>query len=147
MSNYPPRYFSRLELCRSKKAIELKIDNEAPHELNTPLSVTMAGLERVRAFLRFPIRINSAFRCEALNKAVGGSKNSQHMKGEAVDFTSPAYGTHEDVFHALRPNMAMLGIDQLILEPGWVHMAFTLSPRYEVLVKTDKGYSIFKSIG
>jgi zinc D-Ala-D-Ala carboxypeptidase len=33
-----------------------------------------------------PLRINSCFRGPAVNSAVGGSKSSQHMVGEAADF-------------------------------------------------------------
>jgi hypothetical protein len=33
-----------------------------------------------------PLRINSCFRGPAVNQAVGGSKSSQHMIGEACDF-------------------------------------------------------------
>jgi uncharacterized protein YcbK (DUF882 family) len=43
-----------------------------------------------------PIFINSAYRCEAHNKAVGGSINSAHLKGRAVDVRC-AHGTAYDV--------------------------------------------------
>ena len=43
-------------------------------------------LEDVRDQFNTPIRINSGCRCESHNKAVGGSSNSQHIKGKAVDF-------------------------------------------------------------
>ena len=32
-----------------------------------------------------PIPISSGFRCQTLNNAVGGVRNSQHLKGEAAD--------------------------------------------------------------
>lgn len=48
-------------------------------------------LERVRAYLGAPIIVHSGYRCPALNGAtVGSSKVSQHMKGEAVDWSCPA---------------------------------------------------------
>ena len=43
------------------------------------------GLEVLRRLLRKPIIINSAYRCEAHNKAVGGVDNSQHRLGTAAD--------------------------------------------------------------
>ncbi|WP_354624856.1 D-Ala-D-Ala carboxypeptidase family metallohydrolase [Psychromonas sp. MME2] len=42
-------------------------------------------LEDLRAHFNAPVYINSAYRCEKHNKAVGGAENSQHVKGNAVD--------------------------------------------------------------
>lgn len=44
-------------------------------------------LEPCRLHLGYPIHINSGYRCTALNKRVGGSRTSQHLKGEAADIT------------------------------------------------------------
>lgn len=43
-------------------------------------------LTKIRKHYNQPVVINSGYRCEAHNKAVGGSANSQHFKGSAVDF-------------------------------------------------------------
>lgn len=43
-------------------------------------------LTKIRKHYNQPVIINSGYRCEAHNKAVGGSANSQHFKGSAVDF-------------------------------------------------------------
>ena len=76
------------------------------------------------------IRINSGYRSPALNKAVGGSKTSQHCNGQAADFESSKISN---------PNLAKwieknLIFDQLILEfydgvdpnSGWVHCSYVL---------------------
>ena len=42
-------------------------------------------LQPLRDAMQEPIKIGSGYRCPALNKAVGGVWNSQHVKGEAVD--------------------------------------------------------------
>ena len=42
-------------------------------------------LQPLRNKLKKPITITSAFRCDELNRIVGGSKTSQHLKGEAAD--------------------------------------------------------------
>ena len=39
-----------------------------------------------------PVVISSGYRCPELNAAVGGSKTSQHMKAQAIDFTCPGFG-------------------------------------------------------
>ncbi|MFW5981545.1 MAG: YcbK family protein [bacterium] len=44
-------------------------------------------LQKLRDRLGFPIIINSAYRNKTHNKAVGGSDNSQHLKGTAVDIS------------------------------------------------------------
>lgn len=54
------------------------------------LQATAALLERLRAYLGAPIRVHSGFRCPALNGALAGSApKSQHMLGQAADFTCP----------------------------------------------------------
>ncbi len=42
-------------------------------------------LQMMRMFAGMPITINSAVRCKAHNKAVGGSETSSHIHGEAAD--------------------------------------------------------------
>lgn len=127
------RHFTLAELIRSKKATELKIDNTPPEHILAQLWFTMAGAERMRAFLGHPVIISSGYRCPELNAAVGGSKSSQHMAGQAIDFTCPGFGDPEAVARALKPARFLIGIDQLILENGWIHVSFTLNPRYQVL--------------
>lgn len=133
-------FISRHELIRSKIAMERSIINEPPIAVEEAIRITLAGCERVRAFLAFPMHIHSGYRCEELNEAVGGSKNSQHKRGEAVDFTCPDFGDPREVAVALQPNLRILGIDQMILESTWVHLSITLEPRCEVLTWTRGRY-------
>ncbi len=51
-------------------------------EMNIDL---MHTLDIIRKELDFPLIINSAYRCEYWNEKVGGSKNSGHLTGEAID--------------------------------------------------------------
>ena len=44
-------------------------------------------LQQLRDDLGSTITISSAYRCPAHNSAVGGEKNSMHMKGHATDIT------------------------------------------------------------
>lgn len=133
-------HFMLEEFIESKVAVKKRIDNTPSEEIKKQLLFTAAGLERIRAVLNFPIEIVSGFRCLVLNAAVGGSENSQHMKGEAVDFISPHRGTPKEVAKCLESRVKMLGIDQLILEPGWVHVSFTLRPRYQVFTLVGSKY-------
>ena len=75
-------HFKLSEFTNSSTATARGIDN-------TPNEQQIANLKRIceeileplRAFAGQPIIIGSGFRCPALNKAVGGVKNSQHMTG------------------------------------------------------------------
>ena len=71
-------------------------------------------LEPLRGAMGEPIKIGSGFRCQALNKAVGGVYNSQHMKGQAVDLCIDGdMKKGKKWFEYIRKN---LPFDQLILE-------------------------------
>lgn len=52
-------------------------------------------LEPVRKHFNRRVIIHSAYRSPAVNRAVGGSNNSQHSKGEAVDFRVEGHTVHE----------------------------------------------------
>jgi zinc D-Ala-D-Ala carboxypeptidase len=133
--------FSVADLIYSKLAQEKGIDNTPPPVIARQLLATAAGLERIRAMLNVPMRIHSGFRCYALNNALGGSPNSQHIKGEAADFDAPAFGSPKEIclYLAQENRVKVLGIDQLIMEGTWVHASFTLTPRYQLLTKTSDG--------
>lgn len=84
-------------------------------------------LEPLRVAMGEPIKIGSGFRCQALNKAVGGVYNSQHMKGQAVDLCIDGdLKKGKKWFDYIRKN---LPFDQLIWEHNakgiyWVHVSF-----------------------
>jgi uncharacterized protein YcbK (DUF882 family) len=69
-------------------------------------------LQRLRDKLNVPIKINSGYRCELHNSLIGGSKNSQHLKGLASDIVVKDY-TPEQVYNFVdklqRLNMFKLG--------------------------------------
>lgn len=122
-------HFTLEELCRSETAARLGIDNFPPLEVVDRLRrVCEFILEPLRAHVGFPVIVNSGYRSPELNKAVGGSKNSQHMLGEAVDIEVPQVPNKR-----LAQMVRGLGLpyDQLILEhaedsdpqAGWVHVS------------------------
>ena len=84
--------------------------------------------EPLRKYVCGPIKINSFFRCPKLNKAIGGSKTSQHCKGLAIDIDD-TFGVvaNSDMYNHIKNN---LDFDQLIWEfgdddnPNWVHVSY-----------------------
>lgn len=134
-------HFTMSDFIESKTASDKGIDNTPSIEIQRQIPFTMAGMERIRAALGKPVIVNSGFRCDALNKEVGGSTTSQHVKGEACDFVCPEFGVPKTIAIYLARNMRLLGIDQLIMEGTWVHVSFTLTPRYEILSKIEGGYA------
>ncbi len=135
-------HFTLEAFIRSNKARVLSIDNTMLESLHIPAVRTCEGLERSMSVLGRPVVLISGYRCQELNTAVGGSKNSQHMKAEAVDFLCPAFGTSREVALALVAQKNLIRFDQLILERTWVHCSFSLTPRGEVLTLTNTGYAI-----
>lgn len=47
--------------------------------------VLIAKLEMLRYYMQAPIYINSGYRCDKHNKAVGGVEKSLHLRGKAAD--------------------------------------------------------------
>lgn len=107
-----------------------EINNYPPQEvINTAMYVAMK-MEVVRSLLgNNSINVHSWYRCPALNAAVGGSKKSQHLKGEAIDFSCNKFGTPLEIATKLNSHKVAIGFDQLIYEGGWVHISFVVPPR------------------
>jgi len=57
------------------------------HETARILQETCNHYANVMGIKKVVVSIGSGCRCEDHNKAVGGGKNSQHLKGRAIDFT------------------------------------------------------------
>ena len=69
----------------SKSEFECKCGCEMPEDILENIKYLAQHLQRLRDKFNAPIKINSAYRCEYHNKAIGGSENSQHLKGYASD--------------------------------------------------------------
>ena len=67
-----------------------------------------------------PVKVDSGYRCPALNKADKGSENSQHLKAEAADIVVPGQDL-DQVFAWIKTSGIEFG--QLIREPGWIHVS------------------------
>lgn len=124
--------FSLHEFTRSQTASRRGIPNN-PSEVEIARLRLLCEkvLEPVRAHFGKPIIIRSGYRGPRLNRAIGGSKTSQHMIGEASDFEIIGVSNVE----VCRWMEANLNYDQLILEfykpgdpnSGWVHVSYSVN--------------------
>lgn len=146
---YPSRlsdHFTFREATFSRKAQKLGIEN-LPDELQLQAMFNTArNMERVRALCgNNVISVSSWLRSEAVNEAIKGSKKSQHMQGEAVDFNIFSFGTPREICEHIVAHKELIRFDQLILENGWVHISFESDPlkkqRGQVLTITPDGKS------
>lgn len=119
------KWFKDIELYRSETADRLGIDNTPTEDIWINLRVLMAFLDQLREAWGSGIVITSGYRCEALNKAVGGSKNSSHKYGLAVDM-KPVNGKNKE-FHRFVEKYLLdnhIPFDNLINEYNysWTHL-------------------------
>ena len=116
---------------------------------NTPTATHLIALKEVaknifqpcRNHFGKPLAVTSGYRSEELNDLIGGSKKSQHSKGEALDLDAQVFGgfTNRELFLFIKDHLTF---DQLIGEfPddmgefAWVHCSYKAEGnRGEVLV-------------
>ena len=120
-------HFSLDELTRT--ALALPNTTDSPVIIGNLLAVCVHILEPVHEQFDKAVLIHSGYRSPAVNAAVGGSKSSQHCRGEAADFHVDGYSVYA-VAEWISEN---LDFDQLILEnfvphikdSGWVHCSYS----------------------
>ena len=122
-------HISYKEGAYSITATRLGIDNTPNDEqLSNMELVAKEVFEPLREWVGGPVKVNSFFRGSKLNKAIGGARKSQHMKGQAIDIDD-GYGhaTNAEMYHWIKDN---LDFDQLIWEfgdndnPNWLHVSY-----------------------
>lgn len=113
------------QAIKSQTASRLKIDN-------TPSELEIGVIKDTALTLFDPVKdkfndvvLTSLFRCEKLNKAIGGSTTSQHRHGKAIDIDRPTNALNKELFMWIKDNLTY---GQLIWEfgndtgPDWVHV-------------------------
>ena len=143
--------FTIQEYIKSQTALRQGIDNTPTEEhMGNATALFRNVVQKVRDQFGVTV-INSGYRGEALNKAVGGSSTSQHCKGEAVDIECPGTSNY-DVAKWIEDN---LDFDQLILEfitlgipdSGWVHVSYKSegNRKQSLTAMKEDGKTVYKS--
>ena len=137
------KHISFKEATHSNYAEQYGIENKptAEHIKNMEL-VAEKVFEPLREWVGSPIKVNSMFRSEDLNRGIKGSPRSSHLTGNAIDITSMGGKTNLEMFHYIKDE---LDFDQLIWEfgqePQWLHVSYKSKKdnRKQVLVTKKRG--------
>ena len=135
-------HFTLFDVCNSVTALAKNIDNRPTAQVVKNATLLIKNiLEPLRNHFDAPLNVNCMYRSPALNKAVGGATNSQHVAGQAADITVQGH-TVEEVFQWIKNNLIF---DQLILEYSnnskWVHVSFNaIKNRHQSLIYKNGKY-------
>ena len=136
--------FSLAEMVKSETALRHDMDN-TPGEAEIENLKTLAEkvLQPVRDHYGKGVKVNSGYRHPEVNAKVGGSKTSDHCKGQAADIEIPGVA-NADLAKWITEN---LSFTQVILEfytpgipdSGWVHVSYNPADlKKQVLTATKK---------
>jgi hypothetical protein len=142
------KHVTYAEATHSQTAIKYRKENIPDAEqLEAMRLIADKIFEPVRAHFKVPIAITSFFRTKQVNTLVGGSVNSQHTTGEAMDINAAILGgvSNADIFFFIKNNLLF---DQLIWEfgddktPDWVHVSYkNIGNRRQILRAKKNGHN------
>jgi uncharacterized protein YcbK (DUF882 family) len=121
--------FSLTEMVKSETALRHDMDNTpGAAEIANLTVLAEKVLQPVREHYGKGVKVNSGYRAPGVNAAVGGSRTSDHCKGQAADIEIPGVPNHE-LAEWIAKN---LPFTQVILEfytrgipdSGWVHVSY-----------------------
>lgn len=159
------KHFTLEEMVESDTALRLGIDNTPLPWVIDNLRKTASLGEMIREELSqqagcdVPLLVLSGHRCEALEKIICAKdfaawckrRNADprdpvvwstyflrktHPQGRSIDFKAPTFGTPYQIVKFIGTTEVMGHIDQIIMEGTWVHVAWSETPRHEILTAT-----------
>ena len=128
------------EATKSNTAIRLGIDNTPPPAIVERMVETAEKIFQPLRDALGPIRVSSFYRSPDLNRAIGGSKTSQHCKGEAIDMQG-ILATNKMLFNSA---CDLEDYDQIIWEfgtleePDWVHVSYSKTHNRKQILRATK---------
>lgn len=118
------KYFTLYELCKSDTAKKQNIDNFPTWEVVDNLKrIVEEILDPLREWYGKPINVNSGYRSQKLNKAVGGVNNSFHLTGCGVDIDANNTAENKKLFDYIKDNLPFteLGWEG---NGSWIHVGY-----------------------
>lgn len=146
MSTKLTNNFSLEEMIASATAKTKKIDNTPTPEIKANLEkLCKEVLQPIRDKYGHAITITSGYRCQKLNDAIGGVKNSQHLLGQAADIKC-TYTTKAVLFNIIKEMIKKkeITVGQLIWEygtkkePNWIHISLPYSKKNQIIYLYSK---------
>lgn len=136
------KYFTLKELLHSEVAVEHGIVNLPSRRNSVQVYYNLTCLvdnvlDPIRERFATPMIITSGYRCERVNNLVGGVNNSQHLKGEAVDFYFKGFD-RVDMIIAFFEIAEKFDFDQMIYykKKGIIHISYSQKGnRYQAIMR------------
>ena len=121
-------HFMLSEFTRSATARRLGIKNEvSSQQLSNLMLLCRYVLEPLRKRFGQPIYVNSGYRTQELNRAVGGAVKSFHLYGRAADIRAANLSDNNTLYALIKE--LRLPVHELLKEqvikgiPTWIHVA------------------------
>lgn len=128
------------EATKSNTATRLGIDNTPSESIIETMKLTAEKIFQPLRDALGPIRVSSFYRSPDLNRAIGGSKTSQHCTGEAIDMQGISVSNAELFLKACD----LEEFDQIIWEfgtleePDWVHVSYSKTHNRKQILRATK---------
>lgn len=138
---YLSRHFRLGEMLVSTTAENLGIELEPPLEHIEHMRALAANvLEPLREIAGCPLVITSGWRSAALNRALGGASQSQHLSGMAADVVPLR---ERSIIDIARQAVARVPFDQMIIYRRFLHVSYDPTKpeqRGEVMTRLPSGF-------
>jgi len=128
------------EATKSNTATRLGINNTPSESIIETMKLTAEKIFQPLRDALGPIRVSSFYRSPDLNRAIGGSKTSQHCTGEAIDMQGISVSNAELFMEACN----LEDFDQIIWEfgtleePDWVHVSYSKTHNRKQILRATK---------
>jgi hypothetical protein len=143
--------FSLNEMIKSETALRLHMDNTPTEDvINNLRTLCEHVLQPLRTAYGRGIKVNSGYRAPEVNAAVGGSKTSDHCRGQAADIEIPGVPNYDLALYISQ----YFYFTQLILEfytpgvpdSGWVHVSYDPAnlKRQVMTAMRENGKTVYK---
>jgi len=142
------KHFTFYELTKTSNAKLIDINRLEGLKVKDKLElVCLKLLEPLRGIFHYPVIIHSGFRCKAVNDLVRGNPNSQHLRGEAVDFHIKGFDDDDGYEKVLKWCKSNIEYGQLIDESRtmanvtvrWIHLSLPDIKHYKQALRYNKG--------